>query len=114
MFKFILPVAAIGAFLAIAQRTPAPAARMDVDAHSGHSVIHILSANEDGEAVGESVTPALIAFRVEAGHVDGAAILECEQTTETRTEKDVSYHVVILQCGDTKLAVSGLDLTVKK
>lgn len=113
MFRFLLPTVVLAGFLA-SQEKPVPVARLDVDAHGGHSVIHILSANEDGEAVGESVTPTLIAFRVEAGHVDGAAILECEQNTETRTEKDVSFHVVVLTCGDTKLAVVGLDLTVKK
>jgi len=119
MFRFILPVAAIAAFLSLAQQTPA---RMDVPAR-GHAVIHILSANEDGEAVGESVTPALVAFRVEAGHVDGAAIIECDQVQEMRqahpaTNPDagsVDYHVVVLNCGGgVKLAVVGLDLTVKK
>src|SRR5579872_3904496 len=73
MFRFILPVAAIGAFLALAQQSPAPI-KTEVPAH-GHAVIHILSANEDGEAVGEAVTSPLIAFRVENGHVYGAAVL---------------------------------------
>ena len=153
-FRYILLVGAIGAFLALAQQTPAPpqdfkaeamsqraegynlegetmgrkegenGERLEQDLSSiathvevpakGHAVIHILSANEDGEAVGEAVTSPLIAFRVENGHVDGAAILECEQETETRKESDVSYHVIALTCGDTKLAVVGLDLTVKK
>jgi hypothetical protein len=130
IFRFLLPALAIAAFLALAQQTPAPpAARLDVPAR-GHAVIHILSANEDGEAVGEPVTPALVAFRVEAGHVDGAAILECEQNTETRrvpareshgdqelsrVQDVVDYPVVVLTCAEgIKLAVVGLDLTVKK
>jgi hypothetical protein len=132
MYRFILPVAAMGAFLAIAQGTPVPPTHLDVPAR-GHVVLHILTANDDGEAVGEPVTPALVAFRVEAGHVDGAGILECEQVQEMRqahppqaTSADnpapegtnagtVDYPVVVLNCTNgTKLAVVGLDLTVKK
>ncbi len=115
MFRFLLPVAAIGTLLAMAQQTPAPP-RMDVAAR-GHAVIHILTANDDGEAVGEPVTPALVAFRVEEGKIDGAGVIECEQDQETRQAEGstVTYPVVVLNCGaGVKLAVVGLDLTVKK
>jgi hypothetical protein len=116
MFRYLLPAFAAGALLATAifaareQKSPV---RAEVGA-KGHAVIHILTANEDGEAVGESVTAALVAFRVEAGELRGSAVLECEQATETRQQGDFSYPVVVLQCGEVKLAVVGLDLTVKK
>ena len=130
MFRYALPSFVLGAFMAcaiFAAQQPQPI-RADVAAAGGHAVVHILSANEDGEAVGETVTPTLIAFRVEEGHVDGAGVLQCEQIQETRTVppreshgdqelsrvNEVNYPVVTLHCGSIKLAVVGLDLTVKK
>lgn len=86
---------------------------LDVKA-DGKASIHILSANEDGEAVGEAVTSPLFAFRVEEGHVAGASILDCKQETEVRQKESVDYPVVVLKCGDLKLALVGVDLTVKK
>ena len=80
----------------------------------GSATIHVLAANDDGEAVAESVTAPLFAFRVEEGHVDGAAILNCQQITEEREKDGVSYPVVVLKCGDIKLALVGVDMTVKK
>jgi len=86
---------------------------MEVKAQ-GKSILHILAANEDGEAVAESVTQPLFAFREESGHVDGAAILECQQATEEREKEGVKYPAVVLDCGDVKLVLVGVDLTVKK
>jgi hypothetical protein len=86
---------------------------LDVKAE-GKAPIHILSANEDGEAVGEAVTSPLFAFRIEEGHLDQAGILDCRQETEMRQKESVDYPVVVLKCGDTKLALVGVDLTVKK
>jgi len=85
-------------------------ARLDTEA-KGRAAIHILVANDDGEAVGEAVTKPLFAFRVEEGKVQGAAIYDCQQETEHRHQGDVSYPVVVLRCGDIKLALTGVDLT---
>jgi hypothetical protein len=86
---------------------------LDVKA-DGKAAIHILSANDDGEAVGEAVTSPLLAFRVEEGHLDQAVILDCLQETEVRQKESVDYPVVVLKCGALKLALVGVDLTVKK
>lgn len=90
---------------------------------TGQVVIHILSANEDREAVGESITPALVAFRVEQGEAKPGIYDKCEQETETRTSHvdrdgqgfDFTYPAVVVNCsGGIKLVVVGIDLTVKK
>lgn len=86
---------------------------LDVKA-DGKAAIHILSSNDDGEAVGESVTAPLFAFRIEEGHLGQAGILDCRQETEVRQKESVDYPVVVLKCGDLKLALVGVDLTVKK
>ena len=128
MSRYALPAFVLGAFCAAgimgasAQLEPV---HTEVSAQ-GQALIHILRANDEGEAVGESVTSPLVAFRVEEGTLSDGEFLECEQVQETRTEKDVSYHVVTFQhCKErgaartaspeeAKLSVVGLDLTVKK
>src|SRR5690348_13272031 len=77
----------------------------------GNAAIHILVANDDGEAVGETVTKPLFAFRVEEGKVTQAEIMKCQQQTEHRQQGEFSYRTVVLKCGDVKLVLSGVDLT---
>lgn len=59
------------------------------------------------------VTPRL-EFRVEEGQVDAHTIIECEEDEEMRHNGDARYHVIVLKHGDVKLALTGVDLTVKK
>ena len=84
--------------------------KLDVEAQ-GPVALHVLVANEDGEAVAETVTKPLFAFRVEQGKVTQAQIMECRQFTETRQHGDFSYPVVTLHCGEVTLVLSGVDLT---
>jgi hypothetical protein len=105
-FRYLLPTAALALSL---QATPL---YTDVEA-KGHAVVHILAANEDGEAVAEVVGAPLFAFRIENGKVS-PGVFECEQKTETREKDSVSYPVVVLNCHDVTLVLVGVDLTTHK
>jgi len=81
---------------------------------SGHAMIRILSVTKDGTAIAESMVTPELEFRIEQGQVDAHTVLELEQDREMRRAGDMRYPVIVLKHGDVKLALLGVDLTVKK
>lgn len=95
-----------------AQASDKVAVALPVEAQ-GQSSLHVLSISDEGEVIAETVTSPLFAFKIESGMI-APGIHDCTQATEHRKVSEVDYPVIVLQCGEVKLALVGADLTVHK